>query len=128
MTNISVFNILEQLIACQSVTPNDDKCQIIIADYLSKLGFEIKHIKHDDVVNLIAKYGTGKPTLAFVGHTDVVPVGDINEWESNPFKLSKVDNKLFGRGTSEMKGSIAAMMFAVQSFILNNKDFTFLLC
>ena len=70
-TDNNPIEILQNLIACKSVTPNDDNCQTIIGEYLKQLGFEIKNIKYGDVHNMIAKLGTKKPTLAFVGHTDV---------------------------------------------------------
>ena len=115
-TDNNPIEILQNLIACKSVTPNDDNCQTIIGEYLKQLGFEIKNIKYGDVHNMIAKLGTKKPTLAFVGHTDVVPIGDIDEWTYDPFSLTEENNKLYGRGTSDMKGSIAAFLFGVNSF------------
>ncbi len=117
------IEILRTLISCKSVTPEDDRCQIMISEYLKQLGFEIKTIKYGDVHNMIAKLGTKKPTLAFVGHTDVVPVGDIDKWDHDPFSLTEKNNKLYGRGTSDMKGSIAAFLSAVKSFIDAKRDF-----
>ena len=122
-TDNNPIEILQNLIACKSVTPNDDNCQTIIGEYLKQLGFEIKNIKYGDVNNMIAKLGTKKPTLAFVGHTDVVPIGDIDEWSYDPFSLTEENNKLYGRGTSDMKGSIAAFLFAVNSFLSKKKSF-----
>ena len=122
-TDNNPIEILQNLIACKSVTPNDDNCQTIIGEYLKQLGFEIKNIKYGDVNNMIAKLGTKKPTLAFVGHTDVVPIGDIDEWVYDPFSLTEENNKLYGRGTSDMKGSIAAFLFAVNSFLSKKKSF-----
>ena len=122
-TDNNPIEILQNLIACKSVTPNDDNCQTIIGEYLKQLGFEIKNIKYGDVNNMIAKLGTKKPTLAFVGHTDVVPIGDIDEWAYDPFSLTEENNKLYGRGTSDMKGSIAAFLFAVNSFLSKKKSF-----
>ena len=122
-TDNNPIEILQNLIACKSVTPNDDNCQTIIGEYLKQLGFEIKNIKYGDVNNMIAKLGTKKPTLAFVGHTDVVPIGDIDEWTYDPFSLTEENNKLYGRGTSDMKGSIAAFLFAVNSFLSKKKSF-----
>ncbi len=122
-TDNNPIEILQNLIACKSVTPNDDNCQKIIGEYLKKLGFEIKNIKYGDVHNMIAKLGSKKPTLAFVGHTDVVPIGDIDQWNYDPFSLTEENNKLYGRGTSDMKGSIAAFLFAINSFLNKKKNF-----
>ena len=85
MENKNVINILEKLISFKSVTPFDDNCQEYIASYLQDLGFEIQFKKYDDVTNLIARYGSEKPVLAYVGHTDVVPTGDVNKWDTDPF-------------------------------------------
>jgi len=122
MNNKDVIKILDKLISCKSVTPYDDHCQEYIANFLQDLGFKIEFKKYDDVTNLIARYGTEKPVLAYVGHTDVVPTGDINKWETDPFKLTDKDSKLYGRGTSDMKGGIACMMHAIQEHLSDNKN------
>ena len=122
MNNKDVIKILDKLISCKSVTPYDDHCQEYIANFLQDLGFKIEFKKYDDVINLIARYGTEKPVLAYVGHTDVVPTGDINKWETDPFKLTDKDSKLYGRGTSDMKGGIACMMHAIQEHLSDNKN------
>ena len=123
MNNKDVIKILDKLISCKSVTPYDDQCQEYIANFLKDLGFKIEFKKYDDVTNLIARYGTEKPVLAYVGHTDVVPTGDINKWETDPFKLTDKNSKLYGRGTSDMKGGIACMMHAIQEHLSDNKNF-----
>ena len=123
MNNKDVIKILDKLISCKSVTPYDDQCQEYIATFLKDLGFKIEFKKYDDVTNLIARYGTEKPVLAYVGHTDVVPTGDINKWETDPFKLTDKNSKLYGRGTSDMKGGIACMMHAIQEHLSDNKNF-----
>ena len=122
MENKNVINILDKLISFKSVTPFDDNCQEFIANYLKELGFDIQFKKYDDVTNLIARYGREKPVLAYVGHTDVVPTGDVNKWDSDPFKLTDKNSKLYGRGTSDMKGGIACMMYAIREFLSDNKD------
>ena len=122
MENKNVINILEKLISFKSVTPFDDNCQEYIADYLQELGFEVQFKKYDDVTNLIARYGSEKPVLAYVGHTDVVPTGDVKKWDTDPFILTDKGSKLYGRGTSDMKGGIACMMHSIQEFISNNKN------
>ena len=122
MENKNVINILDKLISFKSVTPFDDNCQEFIANYLKELGFDIQFKKYDDVTNLIARYGREKPVLAYVGHTDVVPTGDVNKWDTDPFKLTDKNSKLYGRGTSDMKGGIACMMYAIREFLSDNKD------
>ena len=122
MKNENVIKILDKLISCKSLTPFDDKCQDYIAGFLEDLGFKIEFKKYDDVTNLIARYGTEKPVLAYVGHTDVVPVGDIEKWDTDPFKLTDKDSKLYGRGASDMKGGIACMMNSIQECITSNKN------
>jgi len=123
MNNENVVGILSKLISCKSLTPEDDGCQIYIADYLEKLGFEIEIKKNDDVINLIARYGKDSPVFAYAGHTDVVPTGDLDKWKSNPFELTEIDAKLYGRGTSDMKGSVACILISIKDFINSNKDF-----
>ena len=123
MNNENVVGILSKLISCKSLTPEDDGCQKYIADYLKKLGFEIEIKKNDDVINLIARYGKDSPVFAYAGHTDVVPTGDLDKWKSNPFELTEIDSKLYGRGTSDMKGSVACILISIKDFINSNKDF-----
>ena len=123
MNNENVVGILSKLISCKSLTPEDDGCQKYIADYLEKLGFEIEIKKNDDVINLIARYGKDSPVFAYAGHTDVVPTGDLDKWKSNPFELTEIDAKLYGRGTSDMKGSVACILISIKDFINSNKDF-----
>ena len=123
MSNENVVEILSKLISCKSLTPEDDGCQKYIADYLEKLGFEIEIKKNDDVINLIARYGKDSPVFAYAGHTDVVPTGDLDKWKSNPFELTEINSKLYGRGTSDMKGSVACILISIKDFINSNKDF-----
>ena len=121
--NDNTIKILEKLIMFKSVTPNDAGCQEFISDFLKNIGFSITVRKYGEVNNLIARYGSEEPVFAFVGHTDVVPAGNINDWESDPFVLTNINEKLYGRGTSDMKGSIACMMVAANDFINKNKNF-----
>ena len=121
--NDNAIKILEKLIMCKSVTPNDAGCQEFISNFLKNIGFLITVRKYGEVNNLIARYGSEEPVFAFVGHTDVVPAGNINDWESDPFVLTNINERLYGRGTSDMKGSIACMMVAANDFINKNKNF-----
>lgn len=144
----NTLQLAEQLISRHSVTPEDAGCQRIIAERLGPLGFELETIvsgpENFRVTNLWAKF-TGfmplaqadsaqpaiesiapiktlvKPlvkTLVFAGHTDVVPTGPLDQWHSNPFTPSHRNGVLYGRGAADMKTSIAAMVVAVEEFLL----------
>ena len=126
-TNIchATLRLAEQLIARPSVTPDDAGCMDLIAEALKPLGFECEFIESGPetfrVRNLWAKRaGTSGQTLAFAGHTDVVPTGPLAQWTSDPFTPTHRDGKLFGRGASDMKTSLAAMVVAVQEFLAVN--------
>ena len=115
------LRLAEQLIARPSVTPEDAGCMDLIADALKPLGFDCEFIDSGPetfrVRNLWAKRaGTSGQTLAFAGHTDVVPTGPLAQWTSDPFTPTHRDGKLFGRGASDMKTSLAAMVVATQEF------------
>jgi succinyl-diaminopimelate desuccinylase len=88
-----------------------------LIELLSPLGFQCETIQSDDVTNLWARKGTAQPLLVFAGHTDVVPTGPLEQWQSNPFAPTHRDGKLYGRGAADMKTSIAAMIVAVEEFI-----------
>ena len=116
--------LAEQLISRRSITPEDDRCQDIIGERLAKLGFELETIssgpEQHRVRNLWAlRKGAGKAgkTLAFAGHTDVVPTGPLAQWHSEPFTPTHLNGRLYGRGASDMKTSLAAMVVAVEEFI-----------
>jgi len=116
------LRLTEQLIARPSVTPEDAGCMDLIADLLHPLGFDCEFIESGPdnfrVRNLWAKRpGRSGQTLAFAGHTDVVPTGPLTQWTSDPFTPSHRDGKLYGRGASDMKTSLAAMVVAVQEFL-----------
>jgi succinyl-diaminopimelate desuccinylase len=116
------LRLTEQLIARASVTPRDEGCQTVIAQRLGALGFVCETIESgpDDfrVTNLWARLGTGqRPTLVFAGHTDVVPTGPATAWSSDPFAPTHRDGKLYGRGASDMKTSLAAMVVACEEFV-----------
>ena len=116
------LRLTEQLIARPSVTPDDAGCMDLIAEQLRPLGFDCEFIEsgpdHFRVRNLWAKRaGRSGQTLAFAGHTDVVPTGPLDQWHSDPFTPTHQDGKLFGRGASDMKTSLAAMVVAVREFL-----------
>ena len=109
-----------ELIARPSVTPEDAGCQQLLAGRLQRCGFTITHLPCADVANLWATHGQGAPVFTFLGHTDVVPPGPETDWESPPFVPEERDGHLYGRGAADMKGSIAAMVTALERFVANN--------
>jgi succinyl-diaminopimelate desuccinylase len=116
------LRLTEALIARPSITPRDEGCLDLIAERLSRLGFRCERLDSgpDDfrVSNLWARLGQGQqPTLVFAGHTDVVPTGPTSAWASDPFVPTHRDGKLFGRGASDMKASLAAMVVACEEFV-----------
>ncbi len=113
----ATLSLAKQLISRQSVTPNDDGCQRLMIERLEKLGFEISDLRFGDVDNFWAVRGTQGPLLCFAGHTDVVPTGPHENWTYPPFEPSIKDGQLYGRGAADMKGSLAAMIVAVEQFI-----------
>jgi succinyl-diaminopimelate desuccinylase len=111
------LELTQELISRASVTPADEGCQELMADRLGALGFTIEHLRFGDVDNLWARRGTDGPVLCFAGHTDVVPSGPLDEWESEPFSPVIRDGVLFGRGAADMKTSLAAMIVATEQFV-----------
>lgn len=118
-----VLELTKQFISCPSVTPEDGGCQKIISDRLSKVGFKCEHLRFEDVDNLWARYGTQSPLFVFAGHTDVVPTGPEADWTSNPFLPEIRGDYLYGRGASDMKSAIAAMVIAAEEFVKTNPKF-----
>ena len=143
--------LAEQLISRPSVTPLDGDCQKLIAERLAPLGFVCETVESGPadfrVINLWAKRASkasNNPVtsvftpstaieniainpkksklLVFAGHTDVVPTGPLEKWTSNPFVPSHRDGKLYGRGASDMKTSIAAFVIAVEEFLVANPN------
>lgn len=105
-----------ELLRQPSVTPVDHTCQNIMADRLAKAGFNIEHMRFEDVDNLWARRGTESPVFCFAGHTDVVPTGNLDAWNSAPFAPEIRDGKLYGRGSADMKTALAAMVIASERF------------
>lgn len=109
--------VLAQLISYPSITPADEQCQEFMMDYLRQLNFTCLTLNSAPVSNFFAYYGDSGPLLVFAGHTDVVPVGDEHQWLTPPFKLTEQDGMLYGRGSADMKGSLAAMMLMAKRFV-----------
>ena len=109
--------LAQQLIQRPSVTPLDEGCQELIAKRLTAIGFNVETLQFEDVTNLWATLGSSGPLFVFAGHTDVVPTGPENNWLYPPFSATVADGFLHGRGAADMKGSIAAMVTAVERFL-----------
>lgn len=105
-----------ELLRQPSVTPVDHTCQSIMAERLAKAGFNIEHMRFEDVDNLWARRGAESPVFCFAGHTDVVPTGNLDAWNSAPFAPEIRDGKLYGRGSADMKTALAAMVIASERF------------
>jgi len=108
-----------ELIKNASVTPNDEGCQTHIGARLARLGFKIERFDCAGVSNLYARYGTTDPHLTFIGHTDVVPTGELAKWQYPPFSATLADGFLHGRGAADMKGSVAAMVTACERLLMS---------
>ena len=124
MTPSRTLRLVEELIACRSVTPEDGGCQRVLRDRLQALGFAFETLLAgpDDfrVTNLWAvRRGSdaSAPLLAFAGHTDVVPTGPLEQWRSDPFVPTYREGRLYGRGAADMKSSLAAMVVATEEFV-----------
>ena len=113
----SVLDLTCELIRRVSVTPEDAGCQEIIGDRLRKLGFSVRQLNAHGVHNLWASYGDRGPHLMFAGHTDVVPSGPVEDWQSPPFEPTIENGLLVGRGAADMKSSLASMLIAVEEHI-----------
>ena len=126
LKTISEVSLARDLVRCQSVTPKDDGAINVVAKNLKKLGFKCQIMEFQEkgtakIKNLYAKIGKSSPNFCFAGHTDVVPVGDLKSWTVNPFGGVIKNQKLMGRGVSDMKGSIACFISAVSEFLKKNK-------
>ncbi|MBX2849868.1 MAG: succinyl-diaminopimelate desuccinylase, partial [Acidiferrobacterales bacterium] len=124
----STLTLTKQLIAQASITPDDLSCQAIIIERLEKFGFKIEPMnfsdEHGNVTNLWARRGSESPCFVFAGHTDVVPVGDVEKWRTDPFIPTEREGKLFGRGAADMKTSLAAFITSIEKFISDHPDHT----
>lgn len=120
MTNLihsETLALAIELMAKPSITPHDANCMPLIIERLKRVGFQTEILRFGEVDNLWAKRGEGGPLLVFLGHTDVVPPGPMAAWTSPPFEPTIRDGHLYGRGAVDMKGSIAAMVVAIERFM-----------
>jgi succinyl-diaminopimelate desuccinylase len=123
---VNPIELTSELIQCKSITPKSEGSLDIIISYLEPLGFNCERIDFGEgiekVENLYARFGTMEPNIAFAGHVDVVPTGDINNWSINPFGGEVKEGKVWGRGAADMKSGIAAFIAAVSDFLKDNKN------
>lgn len=123
MNNLSpTLELALDLISRPSVTPEDAGCQDLMIARLEKIGFRVESMPFGDVKNFYAKRGHSGPNLCFAGHTDVVPTGPESAWKVPPFAPQILDGMLYGRGAADMKGSLAAMVTAVENFVAQHPD------
>ena len=114
--------LTRELVARRSITPEDAGCQALVAARLAPLGFACETIASGGVANLWARRGGTAPLVCFAGHTDVVPTGPREAWSSDPFAPVERDGFLYGRGTADMKGSVAAFVTAIEAFVAAHPD------
>ncbi len=125
MATINALDLTRAMIACPSVTPEDGGTQKVLQDALAGLGFTCHNQTFSDdntpdVSNLYARLGSTSPNFCFAGHTDVVPVGDLDSWEDDPFSAEVKDGMLYGRGAADMKSAIACFAEATSRFLENH--------
>jgi succinyl-diaminopimelate desuccinylase len=113
----STLELAKALIARRSLTPDDAGCQEILIERLEMLGFKIERMRFGNVDNFWARRGTAAPVICFAGHTDVVPTGPVEKWGSEPFTPTIRDGMLYGRGSADMKTSIAAFITGIEEFV-----------
>jgi len=116
----AVVDLTRELVRRPSITPEDADCQKLIAERLAPLGFAIENLRFGEVDNLWARRGTDGPVLCLAGHTDVVPTGPVEAWRHPPFDAVVTDGILWGRGSADMKASLAAMVVACEEFVAAN--------
>ncbi|HLE65692.1 MAG TPA: succinyl-diaminopimelate desuccinylase [Burkholderiales bacterium] len=111
------LELTQELIARRSVTPEDAGCQELLAGRLETAGFACESIRCGGVANLWARRGADRPLVCFAGHTDVVPPGPLDQWQSDPFVPTVQGARLYGRGAADMKSSIACFVVAAEAFV-----------
>ena len=121
-SNAPTLDLARELIAHRSQTPDDAGCQDLLGKRLANSGFRCESLVANGVSNLWARRGDAHPIVCFAGHTDVVPSGPLDAWESDPFDPSQRDGYLYGRGAADMKSSLAAFVVAIEQFVAARPD------
>lgn len=122
MTETQSLELAKALISRPSVTPDDQNCQQLLAERLQKIGFAVEELHFGDTKNIWLRRGTQAPVFCFAGHTDVVPTGPVEKWDSPPFEPTEHEGRLYGRGAADMKTSIACFVTACERFVAENPD------
>ncbi|MGA9025653.1 MAG: succinyl-diaminopimelate desuccinylase [Steroidobacteraceae bacterium] len=118
----STLELTEQLISRESVSPADGGCQALMIERLTAAGFAVENLPFGPVMNFWAKRGSGSPVFCFAGHTDVVPAGPLDEWQTDPFSPVIKEGMLYGRGAADMKSALAAMLIASEEFVAEHPN------
>ena len=113
----TALELTQELMSRASVSPADGGCQAVLIERLEAIGFDVETLRFGPVDNFWAKRGTGGPVFCFAGHTDVVPTGPTEDWQSEPFSPVIRDGMLYGRGAADMKSGLAAMVTASEAFV-----------
>jgi len=117
-----VVELLKELMACPSITPDEAGSHGILVQRLERLGFIVEDLPFEEVDNFWARRGSQGPLIVFAGHSDVVPPGPDKSWTSGPFEPTERQGFLFGRGAVDMKGGLAASVIAVERFLAAHPD------
>jgi succinyl-diaminopimelate desuccinylase len=118
----STLKLTQDLISRASVSPTDGGCQALMIERLEAIGFDVENLRFGPVDNFWAKRGNGGPVFCFAGHTDVVPSGPRDDWQTDPFVPVIKDGVLYGRGAADMKSGLAAMVTASEEFVRRHPD------
>jgi succinyl-diaminopimelate desuccinylase len=118
-----LYKLTKKLISFKSISPNQAGCIDYLEKILQDIGFTVTRLDRGSTSNFIATIGTGGPIFAYAGHIDVVPTGDLTQWKFDPFVLTEFQGELYGRGISDMKGSVAAFVMAVTKFLTTTNSF-----
>ncbi|MCP4047153.1 MAG: succinyl-diaminopimelate desuccinylase [Gammaproteobacteria bacterium] len=122
----ATLDLTRALIDLPSVTPDDAGCQQLLADRLEPQGFDVEWLPFGEVSNVLFTHGQTRdgngPSLWFLGHTDVVPTGPLEDWTSPPFNSEVRDDVLYGRGAADMKGAVAAMVTAAEALVRGHPE------
>ncbi len=118
----NTLELAKDLMSRASITPEDAGCQTLVTKRLEAIGFKAEQLNFEDVNNLWITHGQGAPVFAYLGHTDVVPTGPLDQWDSDPFTPEIRDDMLYGRGACDMKGSVAAIVTALERHIPSNTN------
>ncbi len=116
---IDPVDLTAQLVRCPSVTPAEGGALVLLEELLSASGFDCTRVDRGGISNLYARWGRkgANRTFGFNGHTDVVPLGNRDDWTVDPFGAEIKDGFMYGRGTTDMKSGVAAFVAAAIDFV-----------